>query len=74
VRGVIIGMATVIITQNEMIEKAITEALEYVDLAPLITDRIVAVKPNDTWASVEDKTGVTQPDTLRAVLRYTYLP
>src|SRR5207253_10780719 len=28
-----------------------------------------AVKPNDTWASAEDKTGITQPDTLRAVLR-----
>jgi uncharacterized protein (DUF362 family) len=27
------------------------------------------VKPNDTWASAEDRTGVTQPDTLRAVLR-----
>ncbi len=63
-------MAMVIITQNEMIEKAITEALEYIDIAPLISDKIVAVKPNDTWASVEDKTGVTQPDTLRAVLRY----
>src|SRR5205085_3514042 len=25
---------------------------------------------NDTWASAEDKTGVTQPDTLRAVLRH----
>jgi uncharacterized protein (DUF362 family) len=29
----------------------------------------LAVKPNDTWASAEDTTGVTQPDTLRAVLR-----
>jgi uncharacterized protein (DUF362 family) len=28
------------------------------------------VKPNDTWASARDKTGVTQPDTLRAVLRH----
>src|SRR5207253_6360643 len=30
---------------------------------------IVAVKPNDTWASEDDTTGITQPDTLRAVLR-----
>jgi uncharacterized protein (DUF362 family) len=28
------------------------------------------VKPNDTWASAEDTTAVTQPDTLRTVLRY----
>lgn len=36
----------------------------------LIRGKLVAVKPNDTWASVSDKTGVTQPDTLRAVLRF----
>jgi uncharacterized protein (DUF362 family) len=30
----------------------------------------VAVKPNETWASPEDTTGVTQADTLRGVLRY----
>jgi uncharacterized protein (DUF362 family) len=30
----------------------------------------VAVKPNDTWASAEDTTAVTQPDTLRAVLQH----
>jgi uncharacterized protein (DUF362 family) len=29
----------------------------------------VAIKPNETWASAEDTTGMTQPDTLRAVLR-----
>jgi uncharacterized protein (DUF362 family) len=29
----------------------------------------VAIKPNDTYATAEDTTGVTQPDTLRAVLR-----
>jgi uncharacterized protein (DUF362 family) len=35
----------------------------------LVRGKIVAVKPNETWASAEDTTGVTQPDTLRAVLR-----
>lgn len=63
-------MASVVITQNEQIGKAIAEALEQIDLEPLISGRLVAVKPNETWASAEDKTGVTQPDTLRAVLRH----
>jgi uncharacterized protein (DUF362 family) len=36
----------------------------------MIRGRIVAVKPNDTWASRLDKTGVTQPDTLKAVLGF----
>jgi uncharacterized protein (DUF362 family) len=63
-------MAKVVITQNKQIEKAINEALEPLELEPLIRDKTVAVKPNETWASPEDKTGVTQPDTLRAVLRF----
>lgn len=37
-------------------------------LKRLVRGRLVAVKPNDTWASAEDTTAVTQPDTLRAVL------
>jgi uncharacterized protein (DUF362 family) len=63
-------MASVVITQNKQIEKAIAEALGRIDLEPLVRGRLVAVKPNDTWASPEDKSGVTQPDTLRAVLRH----
>ncbi len=63
-------MATVVITQNVYdIEKAIAEALEYIPLESLVSDRRVAIKPNDTWASADDTTGVTQADTLRAVLR-----
>jgi uncharacterized protein (DUF362 family) len=63
-------MATVVITRNEQIEKAVAEALGYIDVEKLVRGRLVAVKPNDTWASEKDRTGVTQPDTLRAVLRY----
>ncbi|HWS88120.1 MAG TPA: DUF362 domain-containing protein [Pyrinomonadaceae bacterium] len=63
-------MAEVFITRNDSIEEAITEALGHVELGPLVCGKLVAVKPNDTWASEEDKTGVTQPDTLRAVLRH----
>jgi uncharacterized protein (DUF362 family) len=59
----------VVITQSEPIERAITAALEHLPLASLITGRRVAVKPNETWASKDDTTGITQPDTLRAVLR-----
>src|SRR5690348_7103000 len=63
-------MTPVILTQHDQIEQAIVEALGHLQLEPLIRDKIVAVKPNDTWASAEDTTAVTQPDTLRAVLRY----
>ncbi len=64
-------MATVVITQNkDAIEQAINEALDHIELDPLVRGKLVAVKPNDTYASPEDTTGVTQPDTLRAVLRY----
>jgi uncharacterized protein (DUF362 family) len=35
----------------------------------LLAGKRVAVKPNETWASERDTTGITQPDTLRAVLR-----
>ena len=63
-------MATVVITQNEAIGDAVAEALRHLSIEALVRGKRVAVKPNDTWASAEDKTGVTQPDTLRAVLRH----
>jgi uncharacterized protein (DUF362 family) len=63
-------MVAVVITQNFDIEEAITEALQHLELDALIRGKRVAVKPNETWASAEDTTAVTQPDTLRTVLRY----
>jgi uncharacterized protein (DUF362 family) len=64
-------MATIVITRDSSIERAIDDALGKIpDLARLVHDRFVAVKPNDTYADEKDRTGVTQPDTLRAVLRY----
>jgi len=63
-------MATVVITRDPAIEAAVGEALGRLALEPLVRGKRVAVKPNDTWASAEDTTGVTQPDTLRAVLRH----
>ena len=64
------SVSSVVITQNSDIEDAISSSLEHIPLEPLIRGKIVAVKPNDTWASKEDTTGVTQPDTLGGVLRY----
>lgn len=63
-------MPKVAITQSRVIEQAVSDALNCFQLEDLLRGKLVAVKPNDTWASVSDTTGVTQPDTLRAVLRY----
>jgi uncharacterized protein (DUF362 family) len=62
-------MAAVIITKHDDIARAVDEALARVQLEELVRGRLVAIKPNETWASREDTTGVTQPDTLRAVIR-----
>jgi uncharacterized protein (DUF362 family) len=62
-------MVAVVITRNDAIEQAVEEAVLRIDLEPLVRDKLVAVKPNETFATKEDRTGVTQPDTLRAVLR-----
>jgi uncharacterized protein (DUF362 family) len=63
-------MATVALTRHAEIGQAIAEALSKLDLAPLVAGKLVAVKPNETWASADDCTGVTQPDTLRAVIQH----
>jgi uncharacterized protein (DUF362 family) len=59
----------VVLTHHQRIEDAIAAAFEHVPLAALVRGKRVAIKPNDTWASEDDTTGITQPDTLRAVLR-----
>lgn len=63
-------MSTVAITRADDIGPAVAAALGCLDLAPPVRGRLVAVKPSETWASAADCSGVTQPDTLRAVLRY----
>ena len=63
-------MVAVAIAHNpNSIETAIQQALGLLALDDLVRGRLVAVKPNETWASAKDTTGVTQPDTLRGVLR-----
>ena len=59
----------VVLTHDHRVESAINAALEHIPLEQLVRNRRVAVKPNDTWAAEDDTTGITQPDTLRAVLR-----
>lgn len=63
-------MPIVAITRDDDIAAAIGESLSYVDLAGLVSGRLVAIKPNDTWASEQDKSAFTQGHTLRAVLRH----
>lgn len=63
-------MPHVAIAQNMPIGRAIDEVLGWMPIEALVRDKLVAVKPNDTWAAPHDRTGVTQPDTLQAVLRY----
>jgi uncharacterized protein (DUF362 family) len=63
-------MVAVAITHNlESIEAAIEHALGLLPLDTLMRDRLVAVKPNETWASADHINGVTQADTLRGVVR-----
>jgi uncharacterized protein (DUF362 family) len=62
-------MATVVITRDDSIERAVADAFVHLPLEQLVRGRLVAVKPNETYATADDTTGVTQPDTLRAVLR-----
>lgn len=63
-------MTRVVITRDKRIENAIDNAFDRIDkLDDLIRGKQVAIKPNDTWASAKDKTAITQPDTLRAVIR-----
>ena len=49
--------------------KAITQALSRVELDDF-RDRVVAIKPNDTTATDDDKTACTQADSLRATIRF----
>src|SRR5436190_12799514 len=63
-------MAAVAITHNPAsIDAAIDQALGMLPLDPLLRGKLVGVKPNETWASPQDISGVTQADTLRGVLR-----
>jgi uncharacterized protein (DUF362 family) len=51
------------------VEGAINQALNEIELDDF-RDKIVAIKPNDTTATPQDKTACTQADTLRATIRF----
>ncbi|MBX6312216.1 MAG: DUF362 domain-containing protein [Isosphaeraceae bacterium] len=55
--------------QPDDIEKAISRALTEIDLDDF-KDKIVAIKPNDTTATEQDKTACTPPEALRATIRF----
>jgi uncharacterized protein (DUF362 family) len=55
--------------EPDNIEKAITEALSPLALEDF-RDKVVAIKPNDTTATEDDKTACTQADSLRATIRF----
>lgn len=61
--------ALVSVTRRDDVDAAVKEALGRVGLDEIVRGRAVAVKPNETSATSDDATGVTQPDTLRAALR-----
>ena len=63
-------MSKVAITHHADIAQSMTAALTHLELEAILRNRKVAVHPNDTWASPEDTTAVTQPECLRALLRY----
>ena len=63
-------MSSVVITHRpDNIKAAIAEALGHIQLEPLVRGKRVAIKPNETTASPDDITGVTQANTLQAVLQ-----
>ena len=51
------------------IERAIRESLSRLALEDF-KDKVVALKPNDTTATSDDKTACTQADTLRATIQF----
>jgi len=64
-------MTNLAVTHHDTrIDLAINNALDHLPVEPLVRGKRVAVKPNETWAWEHDQSGVTQPDTLRAVLRW----
>lgn len=63
-------MTKVAVTHHEDIGQSILQALGCLEVENLIRGKKVAIHPNDTWASPEDTTAVTQPESLRALLRH----
>ena len=54
-------MTKVAIARDNNVEYAIEDALHRLDLRSLIAGKLVAVKPNETWASPTDCRGLHSP-------------
>jgi uncharacterized protein (DUF362 family) len=64
-------MSKAAIQRNANVKEGIWGALDSLgDLKDLFRGRYVAIKPNDTWASPDDATAVTQADSVEAVIQY----
>ncbi|MDD4938707.1 MAG: DUF362 domain-containing protein [Candidatus Omnitrophica bacterium] len=65
------GKSSVSIEYNPDTQKSMAGALDRLgDLAVILKNKHVAVKPNETWASKNDLTACTQADTLDALIIY----
>src|SRR5262249_1330955 len=58
-----------IANQPGNIDKALEQALSRIQLNDF-REKVVAIKPNDTTATPDDKTACTQADTLRGAIRF----
>lgn len=63
-------MTSVALTHHTEIGPAMEEALNFLPADRLLRNKIVAIHPNDTTATEEDTSAVTQADTLEAAIRY----
>ena len=55
---------------NDNIAHSINDALKELDFKDIISHKVVAIKPNETYATRNNIDGVTHGDTLQAVIRY----
>lgn len=64
-------ISTVSIVQDPDIGQAINSCLNHLeDLSDIFSNQKIAVKVNETWASARDKSACTQPESLRAAIRF----
>jgi uncharacterized protein (DUF362 family) len=63
-------MSIISIGYNNNITHSINDALKELDIKDIISDKIVAIKPNETYATQNNIDGATHGDTLQAVIRY----
>lgn len=63
------SLTVAIANQPASVEKAIQQALQPIELVDF-KDQVVAIHPNDTTATEDDKTACTPPEALRATIQF----